>query len=94
MEKEQDLDGIVEEYQAGATAFIDRVGKLHQAENSAMADRVKKQRQSFVESCEDGSRVCDGFRAKLEQCSISGGNSSGLDEWLEHSRGMLRELGS
>lgn len=59
-----------------------------------MADRVKRQRQSFVDTCEDGSRVCDEFRAKLEQCSISGGSSSGLEEWLEHSRGMQMELGS
>ena len=59
-----------------------------------MADRVKKQWQLFVDSCEDGTRVCDGFRAKLEQCSISGSNSKDLKEWLEHSRSMQTELES
>lgn len=93
-EKEKDLDGIVEEYQTGVTSFIDRVEKLHQVENSVMVNKVKKQRQSFVDSCEDGSRVCDGFIAKLEQCSISGRDSRGLEEWLEHGRGLQRELGS
>lgn len=92
--KEKYLDEIVEEYETSATAFIDRVEKLHQIENSALADAVKKQRQSFVDSCKNNSQVCDRFMENLEQYSISGCNSKEPEEWLEHSRDIQREMGN
>lgn len=92
--KEKDLDGIVHEYRSNATAFLDKVEKLHQRESNTMVGLVKKQRQTFVESCRDGSKVCREFMGRLERCSVSTGGSGGLEDWLGQGRDMQRELGA
>lgn len=90
--KEKGLEGIAQEYQLGATTFIDKVEKLHQGENVGALKTLKKQRQSFVESCEVGKETCEGLMEKLEQCSLSARGSEGLEEWLAQGREMQKQL--
>ncbi|SPN96618.1 uncharacterized protein DNG_00139 [Cephalotrichum gorgonifer] len=91
-EKEKDLDGIAQEYQSNATAFLDRVEKLHQNESNSMVNVVNKQRQAFVDSCDDGSRACREFMEKLERCSALDGRSSRLEGWLDQCQQMQRDV--
>lgn len=90
--KETDLYRITEEYQLGVTAFVDRVEKLHEVENSERIKVLNKERQSFIELCDDGAKTCEAFMARLEQCSLSKRGQRGLERWLEQGQEMKEEL--
>ena len=86
--KEKDLDGVAQEYRSGVTKFIDSVERLHQAENGKMVEALKKQHESFIKTCEDGVKTCEGFMVRLEQCSPSTRGPGDLEKWLEQRRGL------
>ena len=58
-----------------------------------MIKAVKTQRKTFIETCEDGGRACDGFMSRLEQWSpMPRGTDGRLETWLAQGQDLQKHL--